>query len=107
MTTATTGTAVRVIETPVGRLTVIAGPTGIRGVLWDHELAGEVPVGGDPAASAHVDAACAQLGEYFAGERQEFDVILDPVGTPFQRAAWVALAALPKPALATWCLPGG
>ena len=39
--------------------------------------------------------ARAQLREWFAGERQAFDVDLAPVGTPFQRRAWAALAAIP------------
>ena len=36
-----------------------------------------------------------QLREWFAGERQAFDVDLAPVGTPFQRRVWAALAAIP------------
>ena len=36
-------------------------------------------------------AAAEQLAEYFAGERTEFDVPLDAVGTDFQRSAWAAL----------------
>ena len=40
-------------------------------------------------------AATAQLAEYFAGRRQEFDIPLDLTGTEFQRAAWSALASVP------------
>lgn len=29
-----------------------------------------------------------QLNEYFNGERQEFDLELNPQGTPFQRRVW-------------------
>ncbi len=36
-----------------------------------------------------------QLGEYFAGERLEFDLPLRPVGTAFQLAAWRALTTIP------------
>ncbi len=36
-----------------------------------------------------------QLAEYFDGERTDFDVPLDPVGTEFQRAAWSALRTIP------------
>ncbi len=32
-----------------------------------------------------------QLGEYFAGERRDFDVVADPPGTPFQRTVWAEL----------------
>jgi methylated-DNA-[protein]-cysteine S-methyltransferase len=40
-------------------------------------------------------AAAAQLGEYFAGERTEFDLPLAPHGTPFQLAVWTELAQIP------------
>jgi methylated-DNA-[protein]-cysteine S-methyltransferase len=36
-------------------------------------------------------AGATQLQEWFAGERQVFDLPLDPVGTPFQRRVWDAL----------------
>lgn len=39
--------------------------------------------------------AAAQLGEYFSGRRRDFDLPLAPVGTPFQRSAWRALAGIP------------
>src|SRR6185369_13348044 len=36
------------------------------------------------------------LREYFAGERAEFDLPLEPEGgTPFQRRAWTALREIP------------
>jgi len=36
-----------------------------------------------------------QLAEYFAGERQEFNVPLKMAGTPFQRHVWRELARIP------------
>ena len=39
--------------------------------------------------------AAAELGEYFAGDRQTFDVPLAPRGTEFQLAAWLALRTIP------------
>src|SRR6188472_3687329 len=36
-----------------------------------------------------------QLGEYFAGERQQFDVPLKLAGTPFQQRVWQELARIP------------
>jgi len=44
---------------------------------------------------APLRAALAQLAEYFAGARRSFDLRLDPRGTPFQRAVWDAVAAIP------------
>ena len=42
-----------------------------------------------------VAAASVQLTEYFAGDRVEFDLPLDLIGTGFQKAAWLALADVP------------
>jgi methylated-DNA-[protein]-cysteine S-methyltransferase len=39
--------------------------------------------------------ACAQLTEYFAGKRREFDLQLAPRGTQFQQRVWQALLAIP------------
>jgi methylated-DNA-[protein]-cysteine S-methyltransferase len=36
-----------------------------------------------------------QLAEYFAGERQQFDVPLKLAGTPFQQRVWQELARIP------------
>jgi methylated-DNA-[protein]-cysteine S-methyltransferase len=37
---------------------------------------------------------CKQLDEYFAGERNEFNLPLSPHGTPFQQKVWQALATI-------------
>jgi methylated-DNA-[protein]-cysteine S-methyltransferase len=80
------------VETPVGRLTLLAGPAGVREVLWP----GERPPP-DTLAGTHpaLELAAEQIGEYFAGERRAFRLPLDLVGTPFQRRAWLALASIP------------
>ena len=39
--------------------------------------------------------AAAQLGEYFAGRRREFELALAPVGTDFQLRVWHALRDIP------------
>lgn len=40
-------------------------------------------------------AARAQIEEYFAGARREFDLPLKPAGTPYQLRVWEALRAIP------------
>jgi len=42
-----------------------------------------------------LEETAAQLEEYFARARTSFDLPLDLRGTPFQVAAWEALAAIP------------
>lgn len=43
----------------------------------------------------HASALREQIGEYFAGERREFDLPLAPQGTEFERAVWKELSAIP------------
>ena len=88
------------MDSPMGVLTLVAGDVGLRAVLWPSDDPARVPLGeaietvettGHPVLAAAVD----QLGEYFAGDRQDFDLPLDPVGTDFQQSAWMALRAIP------------
>ncbi len=90
--------AIRVIDTPVGELSLHASDHGLRAVLWHGELADASLLGGtvDPnATSPYLDIAEAQLTEYFDGQRQDFDVQLDPVGSPFQQTVWQVLREIP------------
>jgi methylated-DNA-[protein]-cysteine S-methyltransferase len=83
------------IDTPIGPLTLIAGDDGLRGIRFGTERA-RLP-DDDPVEPDHpvlVETA-RQLDEYFAGERQEFDLPLRPAGTAFQLAAWRALTTIP------------
>ena len=45
--------------------------------------------------SAVIDTAIAQLDEYFAGTRQEFNVPVLFAGTDFQKKVWNALLTIP------------
>ena len=87
--------SVRVAETPVGPLTLVASGTGLRAVLWSSESESPAGEGEDPRATAILAATAAQLEEYFAGSRRVFDLPLDPAGTEFQVRAWQALAEIP------------
>ena len=87
------------MSSPVGELTLIASPRGLRAVLWPNELdePERLPTAddGDPAAAVVLREAIIQLSEYFAGDRHEFDLPLDPVGTDFQQSAWMQLRQIP------------
>jgi methylated-DNA-[protein]-cysteine S-methyltransferase len=84
----------RTIESPVGPLT-LAGNGRRLMHLWMVDQTHEPSSGGwerdDKAFSDAVD----QLDAYFAGERREFDLELDLVGTNFQRRVWEALLTIP------------
>jgi methylated-DNA-[protein]-cysteine S-methyltransferase len=86
-----------VIDSPVGKLTLVATDDGVAAVLWENDRAGRVPLRLDAEAGAHpvlVEAA-RQLEEYFAGRRRAFSLRLDAGGTPFQRKVWNALLTIP------------
>lgn len=87
----------KIIASPVGALTLVAGENGLMAVLWENDKPGRVPIGAvveDRRHPALVETAC-QLDEYFDGRRKTFDLALDFVGTPFQRQVWAALLAIP------------
>jgi methylated-DNA-[protein]-cysteine S-methyltransferase len=99
-TTSTAALAGRAIPTPIGALTVVAGPDALVAVLWPDDSPARVRIDGpirDVAAGEHgiIDAAADQLNEYFAGARLRFDLPLDAAGTPFQHAVWSALRTIP------------
>jgi AraC family transcriptional regulator of adaptative response/methylated-DNA-[protein]-cysteine methyltransferase len=48
-----------------------------------------------PGRSRWLDALRTQLGEYFAGQRRDFDLPLVIRGTPFQERVWRALLTIP------------
>jgi AraC family transcriptional regulator of adaptative response/methylated-DNA-[protein]-cysteine methyltransferase len=92
------------IETPIGEMVAAANDTHLllfefgRRRMFDTQLRrvrnafsctfeeGESPV---------FATLRAQLDDYFAGRRREFDVPLDVPGTPFQTLVWTALQAIP------------
>ena len=47
------------------------------------------------ARTAAIDEAETQLNEYLAGQRQDFDLKLAPIGTAFQQAVWRRLQTIP------------
>jgi methylated-DNA-[protein]-cysteine S-methyltransferase len=85
------------IDSPVGRLTLVATGDGLAAILWEHERPGRVPLRLDAEDATHpvLVETGRQLREYFSGERQVFAMTLDVSGTAFQRLAWNALLTIP------------
>lgn len=92
------------LESPVGTLFVGGSAAGLRRVEFvdgprdEDRLAVRLTQdAGLPARRDAAAAACAvaQLREYFAGARSEFDLPLAPRGTAFQRQVWEALRPIP------------
>lgn len=86
MTTYTT-----TVDSPVGPLLLTSDGISLTRLLFAAEP--------DPTWSTEpcdvLDRAVAQLDEYFHGARTEFDLPLDPSGTPFQVTVWQALRDIP------------
>src|ERR1700730_4610094 len=82
-------------STPIGKaLLVGSGPTLTGLYVADHAHTPPVPEGWLPDRG-QLDGVRGQLDEYFTGARTGFDVITRPAGTPFQRAVWLILEAIP------------
>jgi methylated-DNA-[protein]-cysteine S-methyltransferase len=79
-----------VYESPIGPLTLVAGPGGLTDLGFPGRL--RVPAGAVEGAMPEVTE---QLDAYFAGELREFNLPLDLHGTPLQRAVWRALLEIP------------
>ncbi|MDX1621762.1 MAG: methylated-DNA--[protein]-cysteine S-methyltransferase [Nitriliruptorales bacterium] len=86
-----------VIDTPVGAITLTATDAGLHRIRFDRHVDEGHPDGG------MLSEAADQLAAYFAGERQRFDLPLDPPRlTAFQRAVLEAMAEVPYGALTTY-----
>jgi methylated-DNA-[protein]-cysteine S-methyltransferase len=79
-----------VYESPIGPLTLVAGPRG----LTDLNFPGRLRPPSE-AVKEPMPAVTEQLDAYFAGELRAFDLPLDPRGTPLQLAVWRALLEIP------------
>ena len=91
MTPSSNPIAATFFASPVGPLTLVASPQGLRRL---HFGAVEVDVPKDAAYPVLADAV-RQLDAYFAGSRTAFDLPLDLEGTVFQKQVWTLLQTIP------------
>ena len=91
-----------ITDSPLGELTLLSDGDRLTGLYLP------VRKGAPPDTSSwQWDAgpfrdAVAQLGQYFAGDRQTFDLPLRATGTAFQQQVWTALTTIPYGATATY-----
>ncbi|MBD8163023.1 methylated-DNA--[protein]-cysteine S-methyltransferase [Erwinia persicina] len=87
----------KMIGSPVGELKLVATERGLAAVLWENDDPKRVRFRPQQEDVHHVTLLETekQLREYFAGERQQFDLTLDFIGTEFQRRVWAALVTIP------------
>ncbi len=87
-----------VVPSPVGELLLGGVETRLRRVAFMGEGTKRPPLVIDPHWQRDDDAfpdARAQLNEYFAGSRHEFDIELDLIGTEWELKVWNALLQIP------------
>jgi methylated-DNA-[protein]-cysteine S-methyltransferase len=92
-----------VLPSPVGDLLLTSDGEALTGVAFSphEELLERCRTEGKRHAALPVlSAAAAQLQEYFADQRREFDLPLAPAGSEFQLAVWEQLREIPYGA--TW-----
>ncbi len=89
--------AYKMIESPVGKLKLVASEKGLVAVLWENDRPNRVRLGEmvEDKQNPVLVRTERQLTEYFAGERREFSVPLEMRGTRFQQDVWDALLAIP------------
>lgn len=85
------------MDTPVGVLKLVAHDHALVAVMWDNEDHKRVRLANLVRQDDHpiLLKTQQQLQEYFAGQRQQFDVPLDFEGTEFQKKVWQALLSIP------------
>lgn len=85
------------MASPVGTLKLVAHDTALVAVLWENENPKRVRLAELVENAQHpiLLETQKQLNEYFAGQRQKFDVPLDFEGTEFQQKVWQALLTIP------------
>ena len=85
------------IESPVGKLKLVARSEALVAVLWERERPNRVKLDTmtlDPRHPILLETE-RQLAEYFSGERIQFDLPLQPDGSEFQKKVWQALREIP------------
>lgn len=79
------------ITSPLGYLTLQEQDNQMTGLHF-----GRLPLPPDTMQTTPLlERAAHELSEYFAGQRQVFDLPLNPQGTPFMKKVWRALCEIP------------
>lgn len=85
------------MDSPVGALKLVAHDQALVAVMWDNEDHKRVRLSELIEDCQHpmLHKVKQQLEQYFAGQRQQFDLPLDFQGTAFQQQVWEALLSIP------------
>jgi methylated-DNA-[protein]-cysteine S-methyltransferase len=85
----------RVIDSPLGELTLVARNRVLTGLYFADHARRPGPGLLGRRVTAGFDDAVRQLDEYFAGARTGFDMLLAPSGSSFERRVWTLVSTIP------------
>lgn len=77
-------------STPLGTLQIITDEEAVTKIFF-----GEKDRKATVEKTPLIEKVIQQLEEYFQGKRTEFELPLNPQGTPFQKRVWEALRTIP------------
>ncbi len=80
---------------PIGELTLVAADGRLAGVYFPRHWYRPDPATVGRFAETGFEEVKRQLAEYFAGDRERFDLPLDVRGDEFQRRVWDLVGAIP------------
>jgi methylated-DNA-[protein]-cysteine S-methyltransferase len=84
-----------IVGSPVGPLTLVGDGAALIGLYFDGHSRTPRLTDRGPRVDVGFGAAIRQLGEYFAGMRREFDLVLTPRGSAFEKQVWALLTKIP------------
>ena len=87
----TDNTHFTMVKSPIGTLTLTSREDVLTGLFVEHGP----PKGNLKRDPAPFDKVTEQLDQYWDGQRTEFDVSIDLIGTPFQVRVWNELREIP------------
>ncbi len=90
-------------DSPLGPMRLAATAQGLAGLWFDGQAHHPGPIAAPvDARQAHIAQALAELQAYWRDGQARFEVPLDPTGTPFQCAVWLALRDIPPGRLSSY-----
>ncbi|MFD2551593.1 methylated-DNA--[protein]-cysteine S-methyltransferase [Bizionia sediminis] len=86
-----------IIPSPLGPLKIEGSAAGLTAITILHAEATSLANQKKLTATVpeSLQTCVWQLQEYFEGNRKQFNLLLNPLGTPFQKMVWQAVASIP------------
>ncbi len=84
-----------VAGSPLGDLTLVATDGRLTGLYFRQHWYRPGPASFGPRDDTGFGEVTHQLGEYFAGQREDFDLPIDPRGAAVQQRVWALISRIP------------